>query len=322
MKYNSNDLKILGEIKSHLEEYDIEYSTEFNNFCINRGLSNQSEIEYVPSRYYPLEMPKFGILGAPKDHFYNLSKKAEDEDNSFKYFIKDFEWNSEFKKEIMKSQILHLAGKTPYRFFARDTEVQIFSNKNVREFETQNCFYGYRSASVNIGLVLKKPKFGFPAGTLLMVMTFGKNFFAKKENYVEVFRVGTLLHCQVVGGASKLFKNFVVKYPTIIIAKKEIFYDRIIYYVDYDHGSGKSVGAMEFTWVRNTRGGFMNIDVATGLVSHRDPMNHGIVMEKISSGEIISVPNSGVKVYEVKIDETEREKAMMYLETQNKLFLY
>lgn len=295
------DIKILNEIKAFLDENKVPYDTEYDNFCLNFGTDRSFEIEYVNSMDHPVEQKRYGLPGIPSDYFYKLSKRAE-EQNSFKFWVKDFEWNDPNKKEILKSYMLHAAGMTPNRVYARDTEVKIFQNKDIREFQIKNCFYGYRSASLSLGLVLKKKVGDLEKGTLLMITTFGKNFFGKKNDLVEVFRVGTLRNTQVIGGSSKLFKHFIKNHPYLEIGGKEVPYSKVIYYVDYDHGAGKSLDRIGFTFVRDSGGGFMNVDVNTGLVSHRDPMNHKEVMKKVASGDIIAVPNAGVKVYEYVVE--------------------
>lgn len=292
------DIKILDEIKSFLEEEKIPYDTEYDNFCLNFGTPNSFEIEYVNSFAHPIAQKKYGLDGISQDYFYNLSRKAEDVDSSFKFWVKDYEWNDPFKKEILKSYILHAAGRTPNRIYARDTEVKVFTNKEIKQFQIENCFYGFRAASLSLGLVLKKDRGDLKKGTLLMITTFGKNFFGKKNDLVEVFRVGTLKNTQVIGGSSKLFQHFVRNYYYLEIGGKQVPFSKIVYYVDYDHGAGKSLEKMGFTFVRYSGGGFMNLDTTTGLASHRKPMQHKEVMEKVATGEIIAVPNAGVKVYE------------------------
>jgi hypothetical protein len=44
-----------------------------------------------------------------------------------------------------------------------------------------------------------------------MIYTFGKNFFGKTDNIIEIIRVGTRVYSQVIGGSSKLLKYFIDK---------------------------------------------------------------------------------------------------------------
>lgn len=293
--------KELDEIKEYLDSKDISYNTEYDNFCLNYGTPQSFEIEYVDSYQVPIANAKYGIPGVSLDYFYKQSRQAEDEHKSFKFWIKDYEWNDPRKRSIIKSYILHAAGITPTRIYARDTEVKVFTNKELKDFQHHNCFYGFRAASLNLGLVLKKEVNDIPRGTLLMVTTFGKNFFGKKDGLVEIFRVGTLKNMQVIGGSSKLINYFIKNYPTLLVNGKEMIYNKIIYYVDYDHGSGKSLDRIGFDFVKYTGGGFMNLDLETGLVSHRQPMKHKEIMQKMADGKIIAIPNAGVKVYEKNI---------------------
>lgn len=293
------DIKNLEEIRTFLNEYNVEYSTEYDNFCLwfgNPGGRRSHEIEYVPSLEYPVDYPKFNIKGVDKNYFYNLSRKAED-NNSFKMWIKDFEWENKNKKEILKSQILYAADKVPYKFYARDCEIKEVKTKEARAFEVENCFYGKRGASLNLGLYLKKEKHGYPAGTLLMLYTFGKNFFGKDENLIEILRVGTLRYCHVSGGSSKFLKHFIKNYPTIKIGKKEIKVERVKFYSDYDHNIGDSMDKLGFNFLNYSKGGFMNYWVETGEVKHRQPMHHKWVMEQMKLGKCYSVPNAGVKTF-------------------------
>lgn len=295
-------IKVLNEIRKFLVDNDIQYDTERNNFCLNYGTEGKEvEIEYVESFYNRMEYPRLGVEGIPKDFFYKWSRQRE-EIGSFSFWVKDFEWAHPKKKEILKSYILHFAGKTPTKVYARDTEVKVFSNAELKEFQEENCFYGYRSASLSLGLVLKKDVGELKKGTLLMITTFGKNFFGKKDDLVEVYRVGTLKNTQVIGGSSKLISHFVKNYPVLTVGKTDVEYSKIIYYVDYDHGKGGSLEKMGFDFVRYSGGGFMNLDLLTGQVSHRQPMKHKEIMQRIAKGEMVAVPNAGVKLYEMVIN--------------------
>lgn len=301
--YLPEDIDNLAEIAEFLDAFNIPYSTEYDNYSFEygNGSGRTFEIEYVPSGAAYINYPKYGITdGVELDFFYKMSKHAED-NNSFKFWVKQFEWEHQYKKDIIKSYILHAAGKTPIRIPARYTEVKTFTNKEIREFQEQNCFYGFRAASLNLGLVLKRDFHFLKKGTLVMVYTFGKNFFGKKDDMVEIFRVGTLNYCQVIGGTSKLCKHFLNNYPTLEIGKNQVKYNKLVYYVDYDHGIGSSVDQLGFTFIRYSGGGFMNYDLTTNQVTHRSPMQHKQIMERVANREVIAIPNAGVKVYELEI---------------------
>ena len=303
------DIKNLEEIQTFLQENDIKYSTEFSNFCLwynDPSGKRMYEIEYVSSLNYPISYPKFNITGVDKDYFYKLSYEAE-QNNSFKLWIKDFEWNDVNKKEVLKSYILHAAGKTPYKFYARDCEVREVNTKEAREFESINCFYGKRGASLNLGLYLKKEKYDIKVGTLLMIYTFGKNFFGKTDNIIEIIRVGTLRFSHVAGGSSKLLKHFINNYKTLKIGKKTIDVEYLKFYSDYDHNLGGSLDSLGFEFVNYSKGGFINYWVETGIIKSREPMRHKWVMEQKRLGKCFAIPNAGVKTFLLKLENNDQK---------------
>lgn len=302
-EYNENDLKNVGEIKSFLDEYEVEYKLENNTFClIDRSKTKDGrgyEIEYVPSYQYPIAYPKYGIEGVESDFFYKLSREAEDR-NSFRLWIKDFEWQHPRQGEVLKSYILHAAFKTPYNWYARECEVREVGPKEGRPFEDEHCFYGRRGASLSLGLYSKKDKHGVPAGTLLMLYTFGKNFFAKEKGAditVEVIRVGTRKFSYVTGGSSKLFKHFLNNYKTMQIGKRVVEVGRCKFYSDYCHNLGGSMESLGFSFVNYSGGGFMNYWLEEGIAKQREPMRHKLIMQQMSEGKVLAIPNSGVKTF-------------------------
>jgi hypothetical protein len=295
---NDIDIKNLEEIRKFLVENEIDFSTDKDNFCLWYNDENRRsyEIEYVPSLDYPISYPKYNINGVDNNYFYNISKEAED-NNSFKLWIKDFEWNDPNKKEILKSYILHAADKTPYKFYARDCYIDVIPSKEARNFEIENCFYGKRGASLNLGLRLKKDKHGLEKGTLIMLYTFGKNFFGKTDNMIEILRVGTKKFSHVVGGSSKLLNHFIKNYKVMTIGKKEIIPDKLKFYSDYDHNLGNSMTTLGFEFKGYSKGGFVNYWIEENKVKNREPMKHKWVMEQMSLGKCYAIPNAGVKTY-------------------------
>jgi len=297
--YNDNDLKNLNEIKTFLDDSQLSYSTEYDNFCVS--LQDKTyEIEYVPSYQFPIAYPKYNIKGVPLDYFFKLSKHAED-NNSFKLWIKDFEWENPRKREVLKSYILYATGKITNRIYARDCVVKVVQPKECRAFEDEHCFYGRRGASLSLGLYTKKDGI-VPKDTLVMIYTFGKNFFGKDDS-IEIIRVGTIKRHQVIGGASKLLKHFINNYPTITIGKNSIPVKKLKFYSDYDHNIGSSMDTLGFKFVGYSGGGFVNYWVETGEIKARDPMNHKWVMEQMKLGKVLAIPNAGTKtfIYEILI---------------------
>lgn len=304
--YISTPDQNLIEIKQFLDDNDIEYSTEYDNFCLWFGNPNGKrsyEIEYVKALDYPIDYPKYGIKGVDKKFFFKKSYKAEHEYNSFILWIKDYEWEHPRKREVLKSYILHAANKTPNKWYARDCYVKEVSPKEGGLFEAKHCFYGKRGASLRLGLYSKKQKNDVPADTLLMIYTFGANFFAKDETIIEVIRVGTRKFSNVVGGSSKLFKYFIRNYEYLQVGKKQVKVEKIKFYSDYDHNLGGSMENLGFKFEKYSEGGFMNYWVEEGKVKHRRPTQHKWVMEQMAKGKVIAVPNAGVKVFTARRSE-------------------
>jgi hypothetical protein len=289
--YSLQDKHILynNEMKLFLEHNNIDYFMEHNNYCFYTKNNMKYEICYIDSFNYSLN-------DIDKKYFYSLSVEAE-KNNSFKCWIKDFEWDNLNQKDILKSYILHAANKTINKIYARDCIVKIIDNKTARSFEKENCFYGKRGASLNLGLILKKDKCDLKAGSLIMLYTFGHNFFAKKDGVIEVIRVGTLKYHSVTGGSSKLFNHFLQNYKTIQIGKKLINVKEIKFYSDYDHNLGNSLSNLNFEFIGYSKGGIMNYWVKENIIKHRQPMKHNEIKEKITKNEILVIPNSGVKIF-------------------------
>ena len=295
-EYSEKDISNINEIRKLLDDNNISYTTEHDNFCINYENEEKRsyEIEYVSSCQFPIAYPKYGIEGVDKDFFYKLSRKAED-NNSFKLWIKDFEWNNSRQREVLKSYILHAAHKTPFSWYGRECEIREVKTAEARAFEEEHCFYGKRGASLNLGLYSKKEKNGILPNTLLMLYTFGKNFFGKDDGTIEVIRVGTRKFSYVNGGSSKLFKHFLNNYKTIQIGKNMVEVKRVKFYSDYDHNLGGSMEKLGFKFDGYSGGGFMNYWLREGIAKQREPMRHKWVMEQMAMGKVIAIPNAGIK---------------------------
>lgn len=322
------DLQLTAEIRDFFEANEIKYvEPDFGLFILNDGML---EVRYVNSYNYRIDCSKrFGGEGSgvSKNYFAKISKEKKEQGIRV-IWVFDFEMQqmnpgTTYRRqwEVLKNYIRTATGHIQYRFNARDCEVREVDNKELRPFLDTNCFYGYRSASKNMGLYLKKDKFGFKAGTLLMVYTFGYNFYGNKKRqddpFIEIIRVATVIGCQVIGGASKLLRNFLRENETIEMGKKVYPINELRYYCDASHNAGNSLESMGFKFLEWKDGGFMNIltedlnEVYTrpqdgnkvaikgkkGDVQQRKPMAHKRIMELMAEGKIISVGNAGTSVY-------------------------
>lgn len=308
----------LNEIKNFLLESNIQYDISADNeriFILNDG---KLELRYVDTENYKMDYERrFGIKGIPHNYFINITKSNRAK-GTRTVWIKDWEVeesktiigtsgkelpNYRRKWNVLRSYIKAGTGNIDNRFYARDCEVREVPNSELRPFLEENCFYGYRSANTNLGLYLKKDKNGFKKGTLLMIYTFGHPFFSKGLYDVEVIRVGTKLFCQVIGGASKLLKYFLINYPVLTIGKREVAVNKIVFIVDADHNDGRSLETLGFKFVSHDGYGFMNVDTTTGEVFHRRPMQHKQIMEKMAKGLVYSVANAGSIIYMIDRNE-------------------
>ncbi len=303
--YSAEDLIALEEIKTFLETNGIEYTTEYDNFCFNHNIEGKRkyEIEYIPAAKYPVTNKKYGIEGVDGDYFFKKSHQAEHEHFSFKCWVKDYEWRDPRKREVLKSYWIYAAGKIKESFYARETEVRVVPTKEAREFESINCFYGKRGATLSLGLYTKKEKHDIPVGTLIMIYTFGNNFFGK-DGSIEILRVGTKRFSNVIGGATKLLTHFIHNYPFLKVGDRQVPVNKLKFYSDYDHNIGGSMKELGMQFVSYSSGGFMNLWVETGEVKGREPMKHKLIMEKAALGLVLSIPNAGVKTFVLDIDRS------------------
>ena len=131
------------------------------------------------------------------------------------HLIHVFEDEWKYKQNIVKSIIFNKLGKTPNKIYARKCKVKQPNKTEVKQFLEENHIQGYVGSSVEIGLYYNND--------LVSIMTFGKPRFNKKYNW-ELLRLCTKLNISVIGGASKLFKNFTRNYTGSIISYCDLRY--------------------------------------------------------------------------------------------------
>ena len=115
------------------------------------------------------------------------------------------------------------------RIFARNTVCKEYIAKDFKWFFEENNIEGYRNA--NKVYVLEDKKTGEP----YMMYSIGHAYFGKGKYDCEIARGACRLGYQVIGGASKLWKNILEMNPDV---------NSIVYYVDRREYDGRSIGQL------------------------------------------------------------------------------
>lgn len=174
----------------------------------NRKILDGQEIDiYIPSLKIGIEFNGnywHDDEHTPKNYHQEKSLKAK-EKGIFIYHIWEDEWKNFNKKQIIISQLKNLFGKS-IRIYARNTEIKEITAKDCHKFLDDNHIQGFRSASYYYGLYYNNE--------LVSCMTFGYNYIGKTKR-IELLRFCNKKDITIVGGASKLFKNFTRNHPDV-----------------------------------------------------------------------------------------------------------
>lgn len=137
------------------------------------------------------------------------------------FHIIETQWNNPLINKIWKSIIKgNLVGHSR-QIYARNTKIKVVMPGVAQNFYLNNHLQGKAPASLHLGL--------FYNNELVSCMS----FYDKKNKKWELTRYASLLDTQVLGGASKLFKNFVKEYhPEEVITFADLNYSYgDIYYI-------------------------------------------------------------------------------------------
>ena len=183
----------------------------------NRDILNGREIDiYIPSLKLGIEYDglRWHSEIFNKDTNYHLSKTEECERQGIR-LIHIFEDEWQYKRDIVKSRLLNLIGKTPNKIYARKCVIKEVDSHTASKFLDENHIQGTCNSSYRYGLYYNDE--------LVSIMTFGKlrkNLGSTdKDGYYELLRFCNKSNTAVIGGASKLFKHFLKeKKPTNVIS--------------------------------------------------------------------------------------------------------
>ena len=152
-----------------------------------------------------------------KNKFYHQQKSLLAESKGiFLYHIFEYEWIS--NKERIINQLNNLFGLNQTKIYARCCDIREVDNKEKTKFLEENHLQGNDTSSIKLGLYYNNE--------LVSLMTFVKPRFNKKYEW-ELSRFCSKSGCNVIGGASRLFKYFIKSYnPENIISYSNIAHTR------------------------------------------------------------------------------------------------
>lgn len=230
-KNDINKAKIYYESHNYGQGSNLEYTiTEFIKSIYegtvitnSRKIIKPYELDiYIPDKKLAIEVN--GIFyhstlngNISKKYHFNKSKMCEDLGIRLIH-IYEPEWynNSDKIKSLLKIAL----GKVENKIYARKCYIKRITDKEAKSFNTQYNLQGNKQADVIYGL--------FYNNQLVQLMSF--NRYNKISTEWELIETCTNSNIVVIGGLSKLFKQFIKQYnPT-----------KVISYCDFNKFNGKS----------------------------------------------------------------------------------
>lgn len=179
---------------SFLTELGITFETN------NRRIISPQELDiFIPEKNLAIEINGLywhsELRG--KDRSYHLNKLKECEKKGIT-LLQFWDYEVQFKKDIVLSIIKHKLGLIDNKIMARKCDIMDVRKEEERRFLDENHLQGYSSSNVCKGL--------FFNGELVSLMSFRKPRFSTEYD-LELVRFCNKIDTTVIGGASRLFKQ-------------------------------------------------------------------------------------------------------------------
>lgn len=189
-----------------------EFISEFAEIYVNdRTILNGNELDIViPDKKIAIEYN--GLFWHSdtkgKDKHYHINKLNKCNENGYR-LIQIFEDEWENKGRIVRNRLKTILGLSSVSIGARKCVVKEVDNDLAKKFLDKYHLQGHGVSSVRLGLFYKN--------RLVALMTFSKSRFNKNYKW-ELLRYCTIGNFSIVGGASKILKEFRKKHDGCIIS--------------------------------------------------------------------------------------------------------
>jgi hypothetical protein len=224
---NSGKSQDEKKIAEWLESLGIEFITR------DRSLGFELDI-LIPSKNIAIEFNGlFWHSELYKSNDYHLNKTKICQESGIR-LIHIWEDDWKYKGDIVKSIILNSIGMITKKIYSRKCKIVIVGNREKTEFLNKNHIQGNSTSSINIGLEYD--------GSLVSLMTFGKRNL-NGSNQFELIRFCNKINHVVIGGASKIFKNFINNYE----------FDSIVSFADISQFTGDLYTNLGFSFIHRTK---------------------------------------------------------------------
>lgn len=225
----------IGGGTSNIEKELFDFVKSLNDKAIKNDRKTLNGIEldiYIPDKNLAIELN--GMYWHNEDFRnsqYHLNKTMLCQDRGIR-LIHVFEWEWNWKKDIVKSMIMSAMGMS-MRIYARQCTVKEIDSKISADFLDKNHIQGNVNASKRLGL--------YHDDCLVAVMTFGKPRF-KAYDGIEMLRYAVKQGLSIAGGMSKLLSH----------AMQLWRFNKVLSYCNISKFTGKSYEAIGFKMIRQT----------------------------------------------------------------------
>lgn len=203
----------------HQEIIDFINKTNVDIDINNRTIIKPNELDiFIPDKMVAIEYN--GDYWHSHNHpenqkqiYYHYNKFKTCLDKNIRLIqINEYYWINEGTRKIIESRINNILGFTESRIYARKCNSRIVPREEEIKFINNNHIQQHKNSTIAYGLYYNDE--------LVSCMTFNRY-----KNFWEIMRFANKLDHIIIGGASKLFKKFIVDHkPSMVLSYSDLRY--------------------------------------------------------------------------------------------------